>query len=82
MFAVQGMYITKLMVHLGRAFAAGMVYVALSRCVSLNSLQVSLCVKAYTDQASCCCTSLLVAVDGQSVAFEALVVSCAIQGVT
>eukprot|EP00775_Hariotina_reticulata_P004448 gene4448-4703_t len=36
----QGMTITLLRVHLNRAFGAGMVYVALSRCVSLEGLQV------------------------------------------
>lgn len=36
----QGMSISKLVVTLGRAFAAGMVYVALSRCTSRDGLQV------------------------------------------
>jgi hypothetical protein len=34
------MSINKLIVTLGRAFAAGMVYVALSRCTSREGLQV------------------------------------------
>lgn len=37
---LQGMSITKLVVSLGRAFGAGMVYVALSRCTSREGLQV------------------------------------------
>lgn len=36
----QGMSISKLVVTLGRAFAAGQVYVALSRCTSRDGLQV------------------------------------------
>lgn len=35
------MSISKLRVYLDKAFGAGMVYVALSRCVSLDGLQVS-----------------------------------------
>lgn len=38
--AVQGMSISKLVVSLQRSFAAGMVYVALSRCTSREGLQV------------------------------------------
>lgn len=38
----QGMSISKLVVNIQRAFAAGMVYVALSRCTSRDGLQVRL----------------------------------------
>lgn len=41
-YVLQGMSITKLRVHLGRAFAAGMVYVGLSRATSLDGLQVGI----------------------------------------
>lgn len=42
LFVLQGMSISKLRVHLGRAFAAGMVYVGLSRATSLAGLQVGI----------------------------------------
>lgn len=37
---LQGMSISKLVVNVQRAFAAGMVYVALSRCMTRDGLQV------------------------------------------